>query len=76
MFAETGARVPVRLTKPSTVADAVVRAILRRKPEIVVAPIEQRVFGRVVGALPELMQAAAGAGSVPDDLIDSQERKR
>jgi len=76
MFAESGARVPVRLTKPSAVADAVVRAILRRKAEIVVAPIEQRLFGRVVGALPEVMQAAAGAGALPEEAINSQARKR
>ncbi|HEY8641365.1 MAG TPA: SDR family NAD(P)-dependent oxidoreductase [Candidatus Dormibacteraeota bacterium] len=76
MFAESGARVPVRLTKPSAVADAVVRAILRRKSEIVVAPIEQRLFGRVIGALPEVMQAVAGAGALPDEAISGQESKR
>jgi short-subunit dehydrogenase len=76
MFAESGARVPVRLVKPGQVADAVVRGILRRKVEIVVAPFEQRLFGRMVGAMPELIQAAGGAGALPDEAVNSQERKR
>jgi short-subunit dehydrogenase len=76
MFAESGARVPVRTVKPSQVADAVVRGILRRKVEIVVAPIEQRLFGRLVTAVPEMIQAAAGAASLPEDAIASQKRKR
>ncbi len=76
MFAESGARVPVRLAKPGQVADAVVRGILRRKVEIVVAPLEQRLFGRIVSAVPELIQAAAGAGALPDEAVTSQERKR
>lgn len=76
MFAESGGRVPVRLTKPGQVADAVARAILRRKVEIVVAPIEQRLFGRVITAVPEVLQAAAGAGALPDEAIRAQEGKR
>lgn len=76
MFAESGARVPVRTVRPSQVADAVVRGILRRKVEIVVAPIEQRLFGRLVTAVPEMMQAVGQAGALPDDAISSQEVKR
>lgn len=76
MFAESGARAPVRLTKPSAVADAVARAILRRRVEIVVAPLEQRLFGRLVDALPEVIQAAAGAGALPDEAVSGQQRKR
>jgi len=68
--------VPVRLAKPGQVAEAVVRGILRRKVEIVVAPLEQRLFGRLVSAVPELIQAAAGAGALPDEAVTSQERKR
>jgi len=76
MFAESGARVPVRLTKPSQVADAVARAILRRKVEAVVAPFEQRLFSRVVSAVPEIIQAASGAGALPESAIKAQEHKR
>jgi len=76
MFAESGARVPVRLTRPAQVADAVARAILRRKVEIVVAPFEQRLFGRVVTAVPEVIQAASGAGALPKAAIQAQEGKR
>ena len=76
MFAESGARVPVRLTKPTQVADAVARAILRRKVEIVVAPFEQRLFGRLVTAVPEMIQAAAGAAALPENAIRAQEGKR
>ena len=76
MFAESGARVPVRLTKPTQVADAVARSILRRKVEIVVAPFEQRLFGRLVTAVPEMIQAAAGAAALPENAIRAQEGKR
>jgi short-subunit dehydrogenase len=75
MFAESGARVRVRLVTPQDVADAVVTAIRRNRTEIVVAPIEQRVFGRVISAAPGLLRAV-DAGSLPESAIASQQDKR
>jgi NAD(P)-dependent dehydrogenase (short-subunit alcohol dehydrogenase family) len=51
-------------------------AIPRRRVEIIVAPFEQRPFGRVVSAVPEMIQAAAGAGALPEAAIQARERKR
>ena len=75
MFAESGARVRVRLVTPHDVAEAVVTAIRKDKTEIVVAPIEQRVFGRVISAAPELLRAI-DAGSLPESAIAADEGKR
>ncbi len=77
MFAESGARVPVRLVTPRDVAEAVVRAIRRERPEIVVAPVEQRAFGRLVTAVPELIHAFAGQmGALPEEAVRAQQSKR
>lgn len=65
MYARGSARAPVRTVYPKQVADAVVRGILGRRVEIVVAPVEQRLFGRVVQALPEVVGVAGGVGSIP-----------
>ncbi len=54
----------VRTVYPKQVADAVVRGIRQGRSEIVVAPFEQRLFGRVVQALPELVAVAGGAATV------------
>ncbi len=75
MFAESGARVRVRLVTPEDVADAVVTAIHKNKAEIVVAPIEQRFFGSVISAAPGLLRAV-DAGSIPESAIDAQAEKR
>lgn len=65
MFADSGARVPLRLVTPEQVADAVATAIRSRKVELVVAPIEQRAFGRVVSAVPGIVQGVGRtAGAV------------
>lgn len=76
MFAESGAKVPVRLTTPAHVAEAVVKAIKRNKAEIVVAPVEQRAFGRLAIAVPELLHLTPGAGAIPDEGIERQVHKR
>ncbi len=75
MFAESGARVRVRLVTPEDVANAVVMAIRKNKAEIVVAPIEQRFFGRVISAAPGLLRAV-DAGSIPESAIAAQKSKR
>lgn len=64
MFADSGARVPVRLVSPEQVAEAVYTAIRRDKVELVVAPVEQRAFGRVVSAVPGIVQGVGKAAGV------------
>ena len=66
LYAKSGARARVRTVRPKDVADAVVRGIRSGKAEIVVAPIEQRLFGRVVQAVPEVVHTVArNAGAMP-----------
>jgi short-subunit dehydrogenase len=67
MYARGSVKAPgsVRTVNPSQVAEAVVKAIRGRRVEIVVAPVEQRLFGRVVQAMPELVGVAAGAATIP-----------
>jgi short-subunit dehydrogenase len=73
MYARGHVKAPgsVRTVNPSQVAESVVKAIRGRRVEIVVAPVEQRVFGRVVQAMPELVGMAASAATIP-----SSKRKR
>jgi short-subunit dehydrogenase len=67
MYARGHVKAPssVRTVNPSQVAESVVKAIRGRRVEIVVAPVEQRVFGRVVQAMPELVGIAASAATIP-----------
>jgi short-subunit dehydrogenase len=76
MFAESGARSPVRVVSPEEVAEATVRAIKRNQAEVVVAPVEQRLFGRLALAVPELLGLASGVAAVPDQGIERQRHKR
>ncbi len=65
MYARGSRKAPVRTVYPKQVADAVVRGIYGRRAEIVVAPVEQRLFGRVVQGVPEVVAVAPAAGSIP-----------
>ncbi len=76
MWADTGARASVRLTTPERVAEAVVRAIKRDLAEVMVAPIEQRLFSRLALAFPGAMQPFLGTAGVPEEAIDRQRSKR
>jgi len=76
MWAETGLRASVRETTPERVAEAVVRAIRRDAAEILVAPVEQRLFSRVVLAFPGLMQPFLGSAAVPQEAVERQHAKR
>lgn len=76
MWAETGLSASVRETTPDRVADACVRAIRENKAEVMVAPIEQRIFSRLVLAFPGGLQRFLAAGAVPDEAVRRQEAKR
>jgi short-subunit dehydrogenase len=69
MFVESGMHLPrgVRTVSPEAVADAVLKAIARNRPEIVVAPVELRlgaVLGSVAPGLSETVQRLAGAADI------------
>jgi short-subunit dehydrogenase len=76
MWAETGLRASVRETTPDRVAEACLRAIRGNLAEVMVAPIEQRLFSRLVLAFPERMQPFLGTAAVSDEAIEQQRSKR
>jgi short-subunit dehydrogenase len=76
MWADTGLRASVRETTPERVAEACLRAIHQDRAEIMVAPIEQRVFSRLVLAFPGAFQRFLAAGAVPEEAVRRQEAKR
>lgn len=66
LYADSGGRAGVRTVYPNDVAEAVVKGIRTGRAEIVVAPVEQRILGRLVEAVPELIHTVArGAGAMP-----------
>jgi short-subunit dehydrogenase len=76
MWADTGLRASVRETTPERVAEACVRAIREDRAEVLVAPVEQRIFSRLVLAFPGAFQRFLGSAAVPDEAIRRQEAKR
>jgi len=76
MWADTGLTASVRETTPDRVAEACVRAIRGDRAEVIVAPIEQRIFSRLVLAFPGGLQRFLAAGAVPDEAVRRQEAKR
>jgi short-subunit dehydrogenase len=76
MWAETGLKASVRETTPDRVAEACVRAIREDRAEVLVAPIEQRIFSRLALAFPGGLQRFLAAGAVPDEAVRRQEAKR
>jgi short-subunit dehydrogenase len=76
MWAETGQRSPVRTTTPARVAEACVRAIREDRPELTVAPIEQRLISRLIAAFPELIAPFGKSAAVPAAAIERQRSKR
>jgi short-subunit dehydrogenase len=76
MWAETGLTASVRETTPDRVAEACVGAIREDRAEVMVAPIEQRIFSRLVLAFPGALQRFLAAGAVPDEAMRRQEAKR
>ena len=76
MWAAAGVSASVRETTPERVAEACVRAIRGDRAEVVVAPIEQRVFSRLVLAFPGLMQRFLGTAAVPEEVVERQRSKR
>jgi short-subunit dehydrogenase len=76
MWADTGLRASVRETTPERVAEACVRAIRGDVAEVLVAPVEQRLFSRVVLAFPGLMQPFLGTAAVPEEAVERQHSKR
>ena len=76
MWADAQGASSVRETTPDRVAEACVRAIRGDHAEIVVAPIEQRVFSWLVLAFPGAMQRFLGTAAVPDEVVERQRSKR
>jgi short-subunit dehydrogenase len=76
MWADTGLRARVRETTPEKVAEAVVRAIRQDRAEIAVAPVEQRLFSRLVLAFPDFTEPLMGRAAVPAEAVRRQESKR
>lgn len=69
MFADSGMRLPpgVRTVSPERVGQSVVRAIMRNKGEIVVAPLEMRIAAKLGSLFPAVNAAAqrmAGAADI------------
>jgi short-subunit dehydrogenase len=80
MFAESGAAPPPGLGTgtPEQVANAVVRAIERDKPEISVAPLRQRALARFAMLAPEISGRLAGSVALKaaDAIAAGQTDKR
>jgi short-subunit dehydrogenase len=76
MWAETGLQAPVRQTTPDRVAEACVRAIRRDVAEIVVAPVEQRVFSSIVLAIPGRMQRFLAMAATTPETVEAHRSKR
>jgi short-subunit dehydrogenase len=77
MWADAGGHAPIAEVTPGQVAEAVLRAIRRDRPEIAVAPAPVRWGSRLVAAAPELVSSLArGAASFPDHVVTRQRAKR
>ncbi|MBD8607960.1 SDR family NAD(P)-dependent oxidoreductase [Aeromicrobium sp. CFBP 8757] len=81
MFAESGATLPpgVRTVSPEQVARQVVRAIVKDRAEVVVAPVELRIGTAIGGVFPTLsaaLQRAGGADRVAASMVEQQRDKR
>lgn len=80
MFADSGADAPPLLGTgtPEQVAAAVVSAIERNRSEITVAPLRQRVMGRLASNAPEISSRLSGglAAKVADEVAAGQTEKR
>jgi short-subunit dehydrogenase len=80
MFADSGAAEHPLLgaATPDQVSDAVVTAIERNRGEITVAPLRQRVLGKLGMVAPELAGRVAGrrAAEVADEIARGQVDKR
>jgi short-subunit dehydrogenase len=81
MFAETETKLPfgVGTRSPDDVADAVLDAVRRNPPEIVVASAEQRLSARVAGLAPGLVFALEKLlikPAVLDNVVERQKVKR
>lgn len=81
MFADTGARMPPGMgtSSPEEVAAGVIRAIVRDRAEVEVAPRVQRVLTNFAARRPDLAGRIArrtGAVKVADAVADNQVSKR
>jgi short-subunit dehydrogenase len=76
MWADTGLTASVRETTPERVAEACVKAIREDRAEVLVAPIEQRLFSRLVLAFPGAFGRFLAAGAVPAEAMRRQKAKR
>ena len=80
MFADSGAAPPPGLgtAKPEHVTAAVISAIERNRGEITVAPVRQRVLGRIGMLAPEISGRVAGkkAAEVAAEIASGQTEKR
>lgn len=81
MFADSGAALPrgVRTSSPEQVAEGVLRAVVRDRGEIVVAPREVRagaLLGSVAPGLAASVQRRAGAARVAGRMAEGQRHKR
>ena len=80
MFADSGAAEHPLLgtATPEQVADAVISAIERNRSEVTVAPIRQRVLGKMAMMTPELSGRLAGktAAKVANEIARGQTDKR
>jgi uncharacterized protein len=81
MFHESGTRLPffAGTKTPQDVAQAVVRAIERDRPEVEVAPLALRAGAALAGFAPgpvAAVQRRLGAGSVSDQMAEGQADKR
>ena len=81
LFADSGVKLPpwVRTRTPEQVADGVVRAIERDRPEIDVAPLPLRVGTRLAGLAPIVsarVQRRLGSERIADALAEAQRDKR
>jgi short-subunit dehydrogenase len=81
MYADTGVKLPpgIGTSTPEEVADAVLRAIRRNRPEIVVAPRSMRLgaaLGGLAPAIAERVQRATGAEKVSGQMHAAQLDKR
>ena len=81
MFVESGAELPsgVRTVSPEQVARAVVKAVVKNAPEIVVAPVEIRMgayFGSVFPTLNARAQKLAGGEKLGEQMTEGARSKR
>jgi len=76
MWAETGLRAGHGETSPAAVAEACLRAIREDRAELPVAPLVQRLVGRLTLAFPALMAPLVRSAAVPAEAIERQRAKR